>query len=249
MQPSPLPRHPSSCASTAIANCHRTTSAWPWTHLIRTGADNVGGVMAARGTNDFEQAVALAMTSPPGRGRCCPTLVVRKVRLKTVYLGVFRSDALERSGLRREFRSPGDWEMNHRIRATGGKIWFNPRTGSTDPGRPFGRARPTVLRVRHVASRGTRQHPRQCRPRRCRLGLPRLAARRFLKSVPLGWSGVMRQVGTPGRFRARWPGGRLVALRFREIRTGNSAEGSTCSGYHAHNLGWFPHLSPQRRRR
>ncbi len=32
--------------------------------LGRTGADNVGGVMAAQGTTDFERAVACAMRSP-----------------------------------------------------------------------------------------------------------------------------------------------------------------------------------------
>src|SRR2546429_2344632 len=34
--------------------------------LLETGADNVGGIMAAEGVTPFEQAVAWAMTSPAG---------------------------------------------------------------------------------------------------------------------------------------------------------------------------------------
>lgn len=129
--------------------------------LIRTGADNVGGVMAARGTNDFEQAVALAMTSRLGVGGAAFHVGGEEGEAQTVYLGVFRSDALERvGGYDESFDRAQDWEMNHRIRATGGKIWFNPRMQVSY------RPRPTVRALaRQYFGYGTwrrevmRQHP------------------------------------------------------------------------------------------
>jgi hypothetical protein len=46
----------------------------------------------------------------------------------TVYLGVFRRSALDRvGGYDEHFQRAQDWEMNHRIRQTGGLVWFQPR--------------------------------------------------------------------------------------------------------------------------
>lgn len=46
----------------------------------------------------------------------------------TVYLGVFRRSALERvNGYDEAFLRAQDWEMNHRIRKSGGTVWFQPR--------------------------------------------------------------------------------------------------------------------------
>lgn len=95
--------------------------------LIRTEADNVGGVMAAEGTNDFESAVAIAMTSPLGVGGAAFHVGGQEGEAQTVYLGVFRASALQRvGGYDEEFDRAQDWEMNHRIRQSGGLIWFNP---------------------------------------------------------------------------------------------------------------------------
>lgn len=95
--------------------------------LIRTGADNVGGVMAAQGTTDFENAVAVAMTSKLGVGGASFHVGGEEGEALTVYLGVFRAEALERvGGYDEDFDRAQDWEMNHRIRSSGGKIWFNP---------------------------------------------------------------------------------------------------------------------------
>ncbi len=47
---------------------------------------------------------------------------------ETVYLGVFRRTALERvGGYDPHFSRAQDWEMNHRIRSSGGKVWFTPQ--------------------------------------------------------------------------------------------------------------------------
>ena len=95
--------------------------------LQRTGADNVGGIMGARGVTKFEKAVAAAMTSPLGVGSASFHTGGAEGPAETVYLGVFRRSALERvGGYDPAFTRAQDWEMNYRIRATGGTVWFNP---------------------------------------------------------------------------------------------------------------------------
>jgi glycosyltransferase involved in cell wall biosynthesis len=95
--------------------------------LQRTGADNVGGIMGARGISKFEKAVAAAMTSPLGVGSASFHTGGNEGPTETVYLGVFKRSALERvGGYDPEFTRAQDWEMNHRIRETGGIVWFNP---------------------------------------------------------------------------------------------------------------------------
>jgi glycosyltransferase involved in cell wall biosynthesis len=95
--------------------------------LQRTSADNVGGIMGARGITSFEKAVAAAMTSPLGVGSASFHTGGSEGPAETVYLGVFRRSALERvGGYDPAFTRAQDWEMNHRIRETGGTVWFNP---------------------------------------------------------------------------------------------------------------------------
>jgi succinoglycan biosynthesis protein ExoA len=95
--------------------------------LQRTGADNVGGIMGARGVTKFEKAVAAAMTSPLGVGSASFHTGGNEGPAETVYLGVFKRGALERvGGYDPAFTRAQDWEMNYRIRTTGGTVWFNP---------------------------------------------------------------------------------------------------------------------------
>jgi succinoglycan biosynthesis protein ExoA len=90
-------------------------------------ADNVGGVMAAEGVTPVERAVACAMTSPLGVGGAPFHVGGTAGPADTVYLGVFRRSALDRvGGYDERFTRAQDWEMNHRIRATGGLVWFEP---------------------------------------------------------------------------------------------------------------------------
>jgi glycosyltransferase involved in cell wall biosynthesis len=96
--------------------------------LHRTGADNVGGVMAAEGTTDFERAVACAMRSPLGVGAASFHTGGQEGEAPTVYLGAFRREAIDRvGGYDENYVRAQDWEMNHRIRQTGGVVWFTPR--------------------------------------------------------------------------------------------------------------------------
>lgn len=93
-----------------------------------TGADNVGGVMAAEGSTPFEQAVARAMTSRLGVGAASFHTGGGEGPADTVYLGVFRRAALRRvGGYDESFLRAQDWEMNLRIRRTGGLVWFTPK--------------------------------------------------------------------------------------------------------------------------
>ncbi len=95
--------------------------------LLRVGADNVGGVMDAQGTDDFERAVAAAMRSKIGVGNSAFHVGGVAGEAETVYLGAFRRGALERvGGYDPHFTRAQDWELNHRIRRSGGKVWFTP---------------------------------------------------------------------------------------------------------------------------
>ena len=106
---------PSNYVATAVAE------------LIRVGADNVGGLMLAEGRSVFERAVACAMRSRIGVGNSPFHVGGEAGEAETVYLGVFRRGALERvGGYDEHFARAQDWEMNHRIRQSGGRVWFTP---------------------------------------------------------------------------------------------------------------------------
>lgn len=95
--------------------------------LLETGAADVGGVMAAEGETPFQQAVAWCMTSPVGVGAAANHTGGEAGPADTVYLGVYRREAIERAGGYDESMLVAeDWELNYRIRATGGLIWFTP---------------------------------------------------------------------------------------------------------------------------
>jgi succinoglycan biosynthesis protein ExoA len=95
--------------------------------LAETGAVNVGGIMAAEGITPFQKAVAWAMTSPFGVGSARFHTGGSPGPADTVYLGVYRREAIEKAGGYDErFQVAEDWELNHRIRKAGGLIWFQP---------------------------------------------------------------------------------------------------------------------------
>jgi hypothetical protein len=95
--------------------------------LHETGADNVGGTVDAQGVTPFERAVACAMRSRLGVGAAAFRTGGVAGEADTVYLGVFRRSALQRvGGYDEAFTRTQDWELNHRIRTTGGRVWFSP---------------------------------------------------------------------------------------------------------------------------
>ena len=96
--------------------------------LQETGAADVGGVMAAEGVTPFEQAVAWAMTSKAGVGGASFHTGGQAGPVESVYLGVYRRDAIDKAGGYDEhYLRAEDWELNHRIRQSGGLIWFEPQ--------------------------------------------------------------------------------------------------------------------------
>lgn len=105
--------------------------------LEETGADNVGGVMAAEGLTPFEQAVARAMTSALGIGGARFHLGGGAGPVDSVYLGVFRRATLDKlGGYDETFVRAQDWELNYRIRRSGGTVWFSPDLRVTYRPRP-----------------------------------------------------------------------------------------------------------------
>lgn len=110
--------------------------------LQRTGAVNVGGVQLAEGTTPFEKAVALAMSSPFGMGGAKFHSGGAEGPVDTVYLGVFRRAAIEAVGLFDETLVRNqDYELNIRLRKSGGTVWFDPALQVTY------RPRPTLRRL------------------------------------------------------------------------------------------------------
>ena len=88
---------------------------------------NVGGLMAAEGVTLFEKAVARAMRSPLGVGSSRFHVGGTAGESDTVYLGVFKKSALIAvGGFDERYTRAQDWELNHRLRLDGGKIWFDP---------------------------------------------------------------------------------------------------------------------------
>ena len=134
--------------------------------LLETGAADVGGVMAAEGITSFQQAVAWCMTASVGMGSAANHTGGEAGPADTVYLGVYRRDAIERVGGYDETMIVAeDCELNYRIRAAGGLIWFTPELRVTY------RPRATLYTLAH-------QHFRYGRWRR-------VVARRYPQTVNL----------------------------------------------------------------
>jgi succinoglycan biosynthesis protein ExoA len=95
--------------------------------LLRTGAADVGGVMAAEGISPFQRAVAWAMTSKAGVGSATWHTGGEPAPADSAYLGIYQRQAIHNAGgwdetmLRAE-----DWELNYRIRSQGGLVWCTP---------------------------------------------------------------------------------------------------------------------------
>ena len=95
--------------------------------LNETGADNVGGRADGEGAGITGRAIARAMRSPFGVGGARYRYSNRLEELPQVFPGTFRRSAFERVGLYDEAYPPHeDYELNHRIRQTGGHVLFSP---------------------------------------------------------------------------------------------------------------------------
>jgi glycosyltransferase involved in cell wall biosynthesis len=134
--------------------------------LQETGADNVGGAMNPVGITPMGKAIAAAGKS----AFAVPTAFHVSDRAQytdTVYLGAWPRGVFERVGLYNERVGVNeDYELNYRIRQSGGKIYFSPIIRSDYYGRQTLRAlwrqyyRYGKSRVKTLA-----QHPGSLKPR------------------------------------------------------------------------------------
>ena len=98
--------------------------------MCRTGAVNVGGRQIPRPQTRFEEAVAAATTSRLGTGGATYRIGGAEGPVDTVYLGVFDRVAGDTVGWFDESLVRNqDYELNIRLRAAGGTVWFDPELG------------------------------------------------------------------------------------------------------------------------
>ncbi|MDJ0923015.1 MAG: glycosyltransferase family 2 protein [Acidimicrobiia bacterium] len=95
--------------------------------MEHTGAVNVGGIQQAVGITPMQRAIAYAMSSRVGVGDARFHYGGPPGATDTVYLGVFRRSALIEAGMFDEDLTRNqDYELNIRLRANGGIVWFDP---------------------------------------------------------------------------------------------------------------------------
>lgn len=135
--------------------------------LTSTGAANVGGVQRAVGRSSTERAIAAAMSSRFGTGGARFHVGGRAGPVDTVYLGVYRRDALERAGgfdetlLRNQ-----DYELNIRLRQAGEVVWFDPGLwASYRPRGSYGALARQYFQYGQYKRRVLAMHPRSLRVR------------------------------------------------------------------------------------
>lgn len=99
--------------------------------LQRTGADNVGGPMIARGGGRIGDAVAVATSSPFGIGAYFHFGTEERF-VDTVYMGMWPRQVFARVGLfDEELVRNQDDEFNYRLRKLGGRVLITPRMRSS----------------------------------------------------------------------------------------------------------------------
>ncbi|HEV7628267.1 MAG TPA: glycosyltransferase family 2 protein, partial [Streptomyces sp.] len=179
--------------------------------LSETGAANVGGIMHAEGENDWEHAVAAAMTSKIGVGNAAFHTGGQAGEAETVFLGVFLRSVLEQQGgYNEQFIRAQDWELNFRIRGAGEKIWFSPELKVDYRPRPsvaaLAKQYKNYGRWRHVVAR---YHPRS-------ISLRYLAAPVALCAIAVGMA--VGLAGVPWGFIV--PGGYLAGITVGSLSAG-----------------------------
>jgi succinoglycan biosynthesis protein ExoA len=138
-----------------VAECVRT--------LERSGADNVGGRMAAVGDGLVAQTIALATSSPFGVGNSHFHYARGEKWVDTVFMGAWPRSVFDRIGpFDPELVRNQDDEFNYRLRSKGGRILLTDRIRSVYYGRSSLR---TVFRQYRQYGmwkvRVLQKHPRQ----------------------------------------------------------------------------------------
>lgn len=95
--------------------------------LRATGAANVGGVQRAEGQGFVGEAIAMATTSRFGIGDAQFRFSEKAQKVDTVYLGAWRKETLEAmGGYNEEWAVNEDYELNYRLRQSGGVVLLEP---------------------------------------------------------------------------------------------------------------------------
>lgn len=154
--------------------------------LHRTGADNVGGPMRARGESPFGCAVAAATGSPFGVGGARFHYSENEEWVDTVYMGAWKRELFDRIGpFDEEMVRDQDDEFNYRLLDRGGRVLLSPHIRSSYSVR----GSPRLLwrqyfQYGYWKVRVIQKHPRQARLRH--LVPPVFAAALFLSFVVAG---------------------------------------------------------------
>ena len=96
--------------------------------LRNSGCQGVGGSMVATGTGFWGEAIATATSTSFGVGNARFHYSDQEGDADTVYLGAYRRDYLrEIGGYDPRFVRNQDDELNYRIRAQGGRVYYTPK--------------------------------------------------------------------------------------------------------------------------
>ena len=181
--------------------------------LHKTGAANVGGRQRPVGTTFFERAAAIAMTTPLGAGDARYRLGGPAGPVDTVYLGVFRREALEAAGSYNiSLHGNEDYEINYRLRRRGETVWFDP--GLAVEYRPRGTLRALAkqyINYGRMKASVLRQHPASLR-------LRHLAAPLLVSGLAV--SALLAPVGAPWEAAAALPLAYLFVLAIGSLAVG-----------------------------
>jgi succinoglycan biosynthesis protein ExoA len=135
--------------------------------LRATGAANVGGRQVPVAAGGFARCVAAAMRSRVGAGGAAYRVGGAPGPVDTVYLGVFRRQALEAvGGFDPAFVRNQDAELNLRLRRAGYQVWFDPQLAVRY--RPRGSVASLARQYREYGAYRrltARRHPRSLAPR------------------------------------------------------------------------------------
>ncbi len=99
--------------------------------LLSSGAANVGGVITPVGNDARSRAIAVAVSSPFGVGNAYYRFAKKPMWVDTVAFGCWKkSTLLALGGYDEAYLANEDYEMNYRLRLSGGRILLSPEAKS-----------------------------------------------------------------------------------------------------------------------
>ena len=100
--------------------------------LLTTEASNVGGVIAPIGNGFVSNAIAIGVSSPFGVGNAYHRFARNEMWVDSVPFGCWRKSTLQSlGGYNESYEANEDYELNYRLRRSGGKVLLSPEIKST----------------------------------------------------------------------------------------------------------------------